>query len=56
MAIRRGDVARPHQLTSYDAVDLELAMSLKLPLFTRDNNLIAAARRVGVELVADREV
>jgi predicted nucleic acid-binding protein len=46
-------VARPHQLTSYDAIYLELAMSLKLPLFTRDNNLRAAAKRVGVKLVSE---
>jgi predicted nucleic acid-binding protein len=48
------DVARPHQLTSYDAVYLELAMSLALPLFTRDNNLRDAAKRVGVTLVSEK--
>ena|ERR1022692_1311659 len=44
-------VARPHQLTAYDAVYLDLAVSLGLPLFTRDNNLRDAATRIGVPLV-----
>ena len=44
-------VARPHQLTSYDAVYLDLAVRSALALFTRDKNLRAAAGRVGVPLV-----
>jgi predicted nucleic acid-binding protein len=44
-------VARPHQLTSYDAVYLDLAVRSGLPLLTRDGNLRAAAGRVGVPLV-----
>jgi predicted nucleic acid-binding protein len=44
--------ARPHQLTAYDAVYLELAISQGVPLFTRDNNLRDAASRLGVALVA----
>ncbi len=47
-------VARPHQLTSYDAVYLDLAMRSGLSLLTRDGNLRAAAGRVGVELVKER--
>ncbi|MFM7205462.1 MAG: type II toxin-antitoxin system VapC family toxin [Planctomycetaceae bacterium] len=43
--------ARPHQLTSYDAVYLDLATSLALPLLTDDINLRAAAERVGVPVV-----
>jgi predicted nucleic acid-binding protein len=46
-------LARPHQLTAYDAVYLDLSLCLALPLFTRDNNLRAAAARVGVALVEE---
>jgi predicted nucleic acid-binding protein len=46
-------VARPHQLSAYDAVYLDLAMSMGLALFTRDQNLKDAAKRVGVPLVAE---
>lgn len=50
-----GDIlalARGQQLTSYDAAYLDLAMRTGLPLATRDNALKAAARRVGVRLIA----
>ncbi|MEE9392572.1 MAG: type II toxin-antitoxin system VapC family toxin [Planctomycetota bacterium] len=47
--------ARPHQLTSYDALYLELAISLGLPLCTLDRNLQSAARRCGVDLIIDFE-
>lgn len=53
MAADVARVARPHQLTAYDAVYLDLALRLGLPLFTRDGNLRAAAARVGVPLVAE---
>lgn len=43
--------ARPHQLSAYDAVYLDFAVSLDLPLLTNDKNLREAAKRVGVELV-----
>lgn len=43
--------ARPHQLTAYDAIYLDLAMSEGLPLFTRDNDLRDAATRVGIPIV-----
>jgi predicted nucleic acid-binding protein len=43
--------ARPHQLTAYDATYLDVANRLNSPLLTLDNNLRAAARRVGVKLV-----
>lgn len=46
-------VARPHQLSAYDAVYLDLAVSLGLPFFTRDSNLRAAAARIGVPLIAE---
>jgi len=39
-----------HQLSSYDAAYLELAMRRKLPLATQDNNLINAARAKAVSL------
>jgi len=45
------DLARPHQLTSYDAVYLDLTMKLGLPLLSRDQNLRSAATRVGVQLI-----
>ena len=46
-------VARPHQLTAYDAVYLDLAIRSGLSLLTRDGNLRAAAGRVGVPLVSE---
>ncbi len=45
--------ARPHQLSSYDAAYLELAVTMSAPLWTLDQNLQLAARRIGVELIAD---
>jgi len=47
--------ARPHQLTSYDALYLELAIVVGKPLCTLDNGMQDAARRLGVELVIDRD-
>ena len=47
--------ARPHQLTSYDALYLELAVAVGRPLCTLDNGLQDAARRLGVELIIDRK-
>lgn len=43
--------ARPHQLTSYDAVYFDLAIRLGIPLLTDDGNLQCAAERVGIELI-----
>lgn len=40
-----------YQLTAYDAVYLELAIRLRLPLATFDRELIAAAPRAGVSLI-----
>jgi len=45
--------ARPHQLSAYDAVYLDLAIRMGLPLFTRDENLRAAAAHVGVPLARE---
>ena len=45
------ELARTHQLTSYDAAYLELALRLKLPLATRDKALIAAGRAEGVKIL-----
>lgn len=47
--------ARPHQLTSYDALYLELAIAVGKPLCTLDNGMRDAARRLGVALVIDRD-
>ena len=44
-------LARPHQLSAYDTVYLELAMTLNVPLFTHDTNLRAAATRLGVKTI-----
>jgi predicted nucleic acid-binding protein len=41
-------LAREHRLTEYDAAYLDLAMREGLPLATLDNDLLAAARRVGL--------
>jgi predicted nucleic acid-binding protein len=45
-------LARTENLTAYDAAYLELAIRRGLPLSTRDDALIAAARRVGVTVLA----
>ena len=45
--------ARPHQLSAYDAVYLDLAIRMGLSLFTRDENLRAAAAHVGVPLARE---
>lgn len=42
------DLARPFQLSSYDASYLALAELQRLPLCTRDNNLIQAAKRLNI--------
>jgi len=42
------ELARTHQLSVYDAMYLELAMRLQLPLATLDRALHRAARTVGV--------
>lgn len=44
------DIARSQVLSAYDAAYLELAMREGVPLATRDDNLRAAADRVGVPL------
>lgn len=41
-------LARTHKLASYDAAYLELANRLSLPLATRDDALIKAAKAAGV--------
>jgi len=45
--VELAQTARPHQLTSYEAVYFDLA----IPLLTDDSNLQTAAKRVGVELI-----
>jgi predicted nucleic acid-binding protein len=44
-------LARAHKLTTYDAAYLELAVRRGLPLASRDAELVAAARTLGVELL-----
>ena len=43
---------RQHRLTAYDATYLELAMRLRLPLATKDRDLLVAAPLVGVPVFA----
>ncbi|MXW19134.1 MAG: type II toxin-antitoxin system VapC family toxin [Gemmatimonadetes bacterium] len=42
------DVARTHRLSAYDAMYLELAIRMQLPLATLDRALATAARAAGV--------
>jgi len=49
-ALRLPYLCREHNLTTYDAAYLELAMRLQLPLGTCGNALIRAAADVGVQL------
>jgi predicted nucleic acid-binding protein len=44
-------LSQQHQLSSYDAAYLDLAVTESLPLATLDKNLRAAAKRAGVELL-----
>jgi predicted nucleic acid-binding protein len=44
------DLAQQHDLSTYDAAYLELALRRQLPLATPDRPLIAAAQRAGVPL------
>jgi predicted nucleic acid-binding protein len=41
-------VARDHDLAAYDASFIELALRLGLPLASKDELLLVAARRAGV--------
>jgi predicted nucleic acid-binding protein len=43
-------LARPHNLTVYDASYLELASRRRLPLCTHDKQLVEAAPKTGVRL------
>jgi predicted nucleic acid-binding protein len=45
-------LCRDHALTSYDAAYLDLARRRRLPLATRDADLIRVAERLGVPLAA----
>lgn len=45
------DIAKPHQLSSYDAVYLDAALRHRLPLLTHDRNLRLAAEAEGVEVL-----
>lgn len=44
-------LAESHQLTSYDAAYLELALRRNLPLATLDKKLAAEAKRSGLQVV-----
>lgn len=45
-------LCRTHQLTSYDAIYLDLAVRRNLPLATLDDDLRRAARKLGVRLLS----
>lgn len=45
-------LARREGLTTYDAAYLELSLRLNLPLATRDTLLAAAAKNLGVNIIA----
>jgi predicted nucleic acid-binding protein len=45
-------MARAEGLTTYDATYLELAVRLKLPLLTKDNELAKAAKQLGVVVLS----
>lgn len=45
-------ISRQHNITAYDACYLELALRKSLPLATLDRDLMRAAPKVGVELIA----
>jgi predicted nucleic acid-binding protein len=49
-ALRYVEVARTHGLTPYDALYLDLALTRRCGLATRDQRLIDASRRVGVTI------
>lgn len=44
-------LCRTHQLTSYDAIYLDLAVRRELPLATLDQELRKAGRKLGVDLL-----
>lgn len=44
------EIARTHQLSAYDAMYLELAMRLRMPLATLDRGLRNAATAAGVDV------
>jgi predicted nucleic acid-binding protein len=45
-------LCRTHQLTSYDAIYLDLAIRRNLPLATLDDDLRKAAKKLGVRLLS----
>jgi predicted nucleic acid-binding protein len=45
------NLARSERLSAYDASYLELSMRRGVPLATKDDDLVRAARRVGVTLL-----
>ncbi len=44
-------IARQQRLTTYDASYIELANRLKLPLASRDKEMIGAAIRLGIDII-----
>lgn len=48
-------LCRTYQLTSYDAIYLDVAVRRNLPLATLDDDLRKAARKLGVRLLTWRQ-
>jgi predicted nucleic acid-binding protein len=48
---KTSELAEKHGLSVYDAIYLEIALRRKLPLASRDNALLAAARRCHVRVL-----
>jgi predicted nucleic acid-binding protein len=46
------ELCQAHSLTAYDAAYLELSERLHLPMASLDNELVRAARKIGVEVFA----
>src|SRR5205823_866502 len=46
-------LARTHGLTSYDAAYLDLALRRRLPLASLDDELCAAAKRLGIQILRE---
>jgi predicted nucleic acid-binding protein len=44
-------LAHAESITTYDAAYLELAMRLGVPLATKDNQLVKAAKKIGVKII-----
>ncbi|MBL8313528.1 MAG: type II toxin-antitoxin system VapC family toxin [Rubrivivax sp.] len=49
--LRHLELSTTHDLTPYDALYVDLALSRRCPIATHDSRLIGAARALGIEVV-----